>query len=176
MPLVDPNYYSDEKDMQTMLEIVKETIGILESPQFLEFSELNKPIAESCKPCTNNTYDCDSYLRCLIGTGGTYGHPVGSCRMGSATDNNAVVDQRLRVRNISGLRVIDVSIMPEITSSGTNAPSIMIGERGAQFIIEDNSLLEEDTGSGATYLLYSYILYVTSCFISLMFCMSFFHI
>ncbi len=138
MPLVDPNYYSEEEDMQTMLEIVKEAIRIFESPEFLEFSELSKPIAESCEPCTNNTYDCESYLKCFIGTGGTYGHPVGSCRMGSATDNNAVVDERLRVRNVSGLRVIDASIMPEITSSGVNAPSIMIGERGAQFIIEDN--------------------------------------
>jgi choline dehydrogenase len=117
------------QSIQTMLEIVKEAIGIFESPQFLQFSELSKPITESCEPCTNNTYDCDSYLRCFIGTGGTYGHPVASCRMGSATDNNAVVDERLRVRNLSRLRVIDASIMPQITSSGVNAPSIMIGER-----------------------------------------------
>jgi choline dehydrogenase len=59
--------------------------------------------------------------------------------MGSANDDNAVVDERLRVRKVFGLRVIDASVMPQITSGNTNAPTIMIGERGAQFIKEDHS-------------------------------------
>jgi choline dehydrogenase len=62
--------------------------------------------------------------------------------MGSANDDNAVVDERLRVRNVFGLRVIDASVMPQITSGNTNAPTIMIAERGVQFIKEDNYFSE----------------------------------
>jgi choline dehydrogenase len=67
--------------------------------------------------------------------GTTIFHPVGTCAMGRGP--HAVVDARLRVHGIDGLRVIDASVMPRITSGNTNAPTYMIAERGAQFVLED---------------------------------------
>ncbi|MEC8299822.1 MAG: GMC oxidoreductase [Pseudomonadota bacterium] len=66
--------------------------------------------------------------------GTTIFHPVGTCKMGS--DNEAVVDDKLRVLGVPSVRVIDASVMPTITSGNTNAPTVMIAEKGAQFILD----------------------------------------
>jgi choline dehydrogenase len=64
-------------------------------------------------------------------------HPVGTCKMGPRRDPSAVVDSRLRVHGIEGLRVADASIMPNVTGGNTSAPSMMIGERAAEFILQE---------------------------------------
>jgi len=81
--------------------------------------------------------DDEAILEWVRNTATTIYHPTGTCKMGP--DRMAVVDSRLRVHGIEGLRVADASIMPVITSGNTNAPSIMIGEKASDLIMEDAS-------------------------------------
>ncbi len=79
--------------------------------------------------------DDEALLDWVRQTAETTYHPVGTCKMGS--DNMAVVDERLRVHGIKGLRVADASVMPTLTSGNTNAPSIMIGEKCSRMMLAD---------------------------------------
>ena len=76
-------------------------------------------------------------LKAAGNVGTTIFHPVGTCKMGRADDESAVVDATLKVRGIEGLRVIDASVMPSITSGNTNSPVVMIAERGAGMVWTD---------------------------------------
>jgi choline dehydrogenase len=90
---------------------------------------------EEWRPGTAVESDAD-LVKAAGDLGTTIFHPVGTCKMGH--DPKAVVDERLRVRGIEGLRVIDASIMPRITSGNTNAPTYMIAENGARMLLEDD--------------------------------------
>ncbi|MEM7541014.1 MAG: GMC family oxidoreductase N-terminal domain-containing protein [Pseudomonadota bacterium] len=129
-PAIAPNYLSTEADQDVAVAGLHFTRRIMQSQALAGFQPAE------WKPGAHLQSDDD--LRLAAGDlGTTIFHPVGTCKMGN--DDMAVVDERLKVHGIDGLRVIDASIMPLITSGNTNAPTVMIAERGAAFIREDNS-------------------------------------
>lgn len=125
---VHPNYLSDQRDIDTLSNGIARLREVMKQPAIasLVTKELEPGFAVTA------AQDVEAYLRQAAAT--VY-HPVGTCRMGS--DDRAVVDPRLRVRGVEGLRVIDASIMPKIISGNTNAPSIMIGDKGADLVLAD---------------------------------------
>ncbi len=129
-PSIQPNYLATETDRITAVESIRLVRRIVDQPALKRFSP------EEYLPGDSLQSDADlSKAAGDIGT--TIFHPVGTARMGQASDPTAVVDERLRVIGIEGLRVIDASVMPRITSGNTNSPTIMIAEKGAAMLLED---------------------------------------
>jgi choline dehydrogenase-like flavoprotein len=127
-PEIRPNYLSTEEDRQVAADAVRVTRRIVSMPALQKY----KP--EEFRPGPD--IDGDEALAKAAGEiATTIFHPVSTCRMGS--DDMAVVDHRLRVRGIDGLRIADASVMPTITSGNTNAPTLMIAEKGAAMLLED---------------------------------------
>jgi len=127
-PAINPNYLSTQKDCETIVAGVAAMRRIFQAPAMARY------IAEEIEPGPRCDDD-DELLDFIRRRGSTTYPPVGTCRMGQ--DQKAVVDERLRVRGFTGLRVVDASIMPAVVSGNTNAAAIMIGEKGADMIIED---------------------------------------
>lgn len=129
-PIIHPNYLSTPTDQQTIVD------GIKIARRIAGFEPAKSEIIEEHAPGkTVGVDDDEAILDWARNTSTTIYHPTGTCKMGQ--DDMAVVDERLRVRGIAGLRVADASIMPTIVSGNTNAPAIMIGERASDFILED---------------------------------------
>jgi choline dehydrogenase len=129
-PVITPNYLSDPADFQVLQAGIRFTRAIFAAPAIAQHS-----IVETL-PGPDITTD-DGLLDYARRYGTTIYHPVGTCRMGDGP--SAVVDPRLRVHGLTGLRVIDASVMPTLTTGNTNAPTIMIGEKGAAMIREDHA-------------------------------------
>ena len=127
-PKIHPNYLSDARDCEVAVGGIKVARRIAEAPS------LRDCIVDEYVP-GRQYQTAEELLDAARQHSQTIYHPAGTCKMGS--DAEAVVDQRLRVHGIEGLRVADASIMPEIVSGNTNAPSIMIGEKAADMILED---------------------------------------
>jgi choline dehydrogenase len=128
-PHIAPNYLSTEDDLNVAVEAIRLTRKILQAPALAAY----KP--EEYLP--GAALQTDEELRTAAGVvGTTIFHPVGTCKMGRANDPGAVVDAHLRVHGIAGLRVVDASIMPFITSGNTNSPTVMIAERASDLIRE----------------------------------------
>ncbi len=127
-PMIRPNYLSTPEDRHVAAQSIRLTRRIVAAPA------LQKYRPDEFRPGIQ--YQTEEELARLAGDiGTTIFHPVGTCRMGS--DPQGVVDERLRLRGIEGLRVIDASVMPTITSGNTNAPTMMIAEKGAAMLRED---------------------------------------
>ncbi|MGZ5034684.1 MAG: GMC family oxidoreductase [Usitatibacter sp.] len=125
-PEIRLNYLSTSEDRAVAARSMRMTRAIMASPALSRYSP------EEWRPGASIRTD-EELVKAAGDLGTTIFHPVGTCRMGG--DATAVVDDRLRVHGIAGLRVIDASIMPRITSGNTNAPTYMIAERGAQFVL-----------------------------------------
>ncbi|MGX5771641.1 GMC family oxidoreductase [Microbacterium trichothecenolyticum] len=128
---IDLQVLADHDDTASLIASVRQCRSIGRQPALAE-----EWGAEEVYPGPDvSDDDLEEYVRRTVAT---YHHQVGTCRMGR--DAASVVDGRLRVRGIDGLRVIDASIMPRVTTGNTNAPSVLIGERGASFLLEDVKL------------------------------------
>ena len=123
-PAIDMGYLSHPEDMPILLEGVKRVARIFETPTF-------KALVKGDVLNGHCVTDAD-WEDAIRSRAGTNYHPVGTCAMGTGSD--AVVDPQLRVHGVQGLRVVDSSIMPRITGGNTMAPSIMIGEKGADMV------------------------------------------
>nr|WP_238401115.1 GMC oxidoreductase [Alloalcanivorax marinus] len=132
-PDIAPNYFADPFDRKVIVEGVKILREIAAQAPFRDLWDLEM------EPGAGVVND-DDLWDAVRHKGGTVFHCVGTCRMGS--DDRAVVDPQLRVRGVQGLRVVDASVMPVVTSANTNAPSLMIGEKGAALILDNPPLRE----------------------------------
>jgi choline dehydrogenase len=129
-PVIDPNFFADPYDMKTLIAGFRECRRIFTQPALAAMT------GAEIEPGIQHQSDAeiDAALRRIVNT--AY-HPTGTCKMGPDGDPMAVVDSRLRVRGVSGLRVVDASVMPDIISGNTSAPTMMIAERAARFILAD---------------------------------------
>ena len=131
-PAIRPNYLATPEDKRVAADAIRVTRKIVAQPALRQYSPV-----EYLPGAQVRDDDEAALVKAAGDIGTTIFHPVGTARMGRADDANAVVDCRLRVIGIDGLRVADASVMPSITSGNTNSPTMMIAEKGAAMILED---------------------------------------
>ena len=126
-PSINPNYLSSKEDQEVAIDAIKITRKIVANPALQKYNPTE------VKPGISLQSDHD-LIKAAGDIGTTIFHPVGTCKMGAVNDPMAVLDADLRVRGIQGLRVVDASVMPKITSGNTAAPTMMIAERLASLL------------------------------------------
>ncbi|KAK4306983.1 hypothetical protein Pmani_021236 [Petrolisthes manimaculis] len=136
-PYIDPQLLTHKYDVDTLVAGVKFALALGNTSTFMNNYQakfFDKPLPS----CAGEVYGSDSYWTCYVRhMSTTFYHLAGSCKMSPASDPYSVVDHKLRVRGVEGLRVIDASIMPAVTNGNTNAPTIMIAEKGSDIIKQD---------------------------------------
>ncbi len=130
-PMIAPNYLSTDDDREVAADAIRTTRRLMKQKALAKY----QPVEFLPGPAVGD--DDASLAKAAGDIGTTIFHPVGTAKMGTASDAGAVVDERLRFYGISGLRVVDASVMPTITSGNTNTPTAMIAEKGAGMILED---------------------------------------
>lgn len=132
-PLIHARYLVHKQDVETVIDGIRFALRMAETPALRRFGfQLDRTPAKGCEDIA---FGCDAYWECAIRRDTMpENHQAGSCRMGPVGDPGACVDPELRVQGLDGLRVADASVMPTVTSSNTNAPTIMIAERAADLI------------------------------------------
>jgi choline dehydrogenase-like flavoprotein len=131
-PAIRPNYLSTEEDRRVAAQSIRVARRLARAPALAPYRPVER------LPGANVPDDDEAALVQAAGDiGTTIFHPVGTAKMGRDSDPTAVVDHRLRVFGMAGLRVVDASVMPTITSGNTNAPTMMIAEKGAAMLRED---------------------------------------
>jgi choline dehydrogenase-like flavoprotein len=130
-PEIKPNYLATDEDRRVAADAIRVTRRLMQQTALACY----RP--EERVPGTTVSNDDDALAKAAGDIGTTIFHPVGTAKMGLVHDPKAVVDERLRVHGIGGLRIVDASVMPTITSGNTNTPTIMIAEKGSRFIRED---------------------------------------
>jgi choline dehydrogenase-like flavoprotein len=131
-PVIQPNYLSTDDDRRIAAESIRLTRRIVAQPALRDFH----PDEYLPGPQVHDD-DEQALIKAAGDVGTTIFHPVGTAKMGLPSDPLAVVDERLRVIGLERLRVVDASVMPTITSGNTNAPTMMIAEKGAAMIRAD---------------------------------------
>lgn len=127
-PVIDPRYLSDEADRTALMAGLRMSAEIAGAPA------LKDVVGKVARPLDATTLDDETLARALNSVSHTLYHPVGTCRMGS--DEDSVVDPQLRVRGIESLRVADASVMPTLIRGHTHAPSVLVGEKAAELVIQ----------------------------------------
>ncbi|CAG2206798.1 unnamed protein product [Mytilus edulis] len=134
-PEIDPHYLEQKDDVNVLIEGIRVAQKLVKTKVLQKFGAKEANLIALNSKCSHTEYDSDAFWECGIRNGGqTVYHPTSTCRMGATNDPTAVVDSQLRVKGIAGLRVVDASVMRNIPSGNTNAPSIMIGEKASDMI------------------------------------------
>ena len=135
-PIINLNFFDDDDDLLTLIKGIREYRKLLNTSSFKTFEITETRII--FPECNSFVFDSDNYWRCYIKyISSTIYHPVGTCKMGEESDPTTVVTPNLKVKGINGLRVIDASVMPILIRGHTNAPTMMIAEKGADLIKSD---------------------------------------